>query len=64
VREIIRRLYGPTAIGVFTHAKGDKAGSLVDDEVINLGEDLARYAVQRVDYLLMKARLPDGDNAT
>ena len=52
----VRKLRGPTAIGVFAHAKGETAATIVRDVELELEKVLEKNLMSQVDRFLMRRK--------
>lgn len=55
VREVIRRMYGPTAVGVFSASKNGE-GKLLELEQFDLSKDFSKAIKSKADYLVSKKK--------
>jgi len=58
LREVIRRLKGPAPLGVFEHAKGEGAATILAETMLGMEADVYARAASKVDWLLAKGVPP------
>jgi hypothetical protein len=56
VKEVIRRMRGPSALSVFINAKGEKAATILGDTLVDLAENISKNALSAVDGILSGKR--------